>query len=52
MKRIGGLSGRIDEMGSNLSFGEKQLICIARVILAAPKVCSDSSNLDYVNILL
>ena len=30
--RIGGLSGIIEEQGSNLSQGEKQLLCFARFI--------------------
>jgi len=31
--RIGGLGGIIEEQGSNLSQGEKQLLCFARYIL-------------------
>ncbi|KAK6046214.1 ABC transporter, ATP-binding protein [Cooperia oncophora] len=38
MTRIGGLDGLIDEGGKNLSFGERQIISICRVLLAKCKV--------------
>nr|CDJ84141.1 unnamed protein product [Haemonchus contortus] len=38
MTRIGGLDGQIDEGGKNLSFGERQIISICRVLLAKCKV--------------
>ncbi|KAJ1348139.1 Multidrug resistance-associated protein 7 [Parelaphostrongylus tenuis] len=36
--RIGGLDGHIEEGGKNLSFGERQIISICRVLLARAKV--------------
>ncbi|KAK6015467.1 hypothetical protein OSTOST_19107 [Ostertagia ostertagi] len=38
MTRIGGLDGQIDEGGKNLSFGERQIISICRVLLAKCKL--------------
>ncbi|EYB92432.1 hypothetical protein Y032_0194g1443 [Ancylostoma ceylanicum] len=38
MTRIGGLDGQIEEGGKNLSFGERQIISICRVLLAKCKV--------------
>ncbi|KHJ92520.1 ABC transporter, ATP-binding protein [Oesophagostomum dentatum] len=38
MTRIGGLDGQIEESGKNLSFGERQIISICRVLLAKCKV--------------
>ncbi|CAJ0591312.1 unnamed protein product [Cylicocyclus nassatus] len=38
MARIGGLDGQIEESGKNLSFGERQIISICRVLLAQCKV--------------
>ncbi|VDM39196.1 unnamed protein product [Toxocara canis] len=37
IKRLGGIDGVIEEGGSNLSFGEKQIISICRLVLARPK---------------
>ncbi|VDM56770.1 unnamed protein product [Angiostrongylus costaricensis] len=36
--RIGGLDGHIEEGGRNLSFGERQIISICRVLLAKAKI--------------
>ncbi|KJH49297.1 ABC transporter, ATP-binding protein [Dictyocaulus viviparus] len=36
--RIGGLEGQIEEGGKNLSFGERQIISICRVLLAKCKI--------------
>ncbi|KHN74317.1 Multidrug resistance-associated protein 7 [Toxocara canis] len=38
IKRLGGIDGVIEEGGSNLSFGEKQIISICRLVLARPKI--------------
>ncbi|VDO71780.1 unnamed protein product [Heligmosomoides polygyrus] len=38
MARIGGLDGQIEEGGKNLSFGERQIIAICRILLAKCKV--------------
>ncbi|VDN20694.1 unnamed protein product [Cylicostephanus goldi] len=44
MARIGGLDGQIEESGKNLSFGERQIISICRVLLAQCKVSSRSRD--------
>ena len=41
MTRIGGLDGQIEESGKNLSFGERQIISMCRVLLAKCKVRID-----------
>lgn len=38
MERLGGLDGMIEENGSNISYGEKQIISICRILLYKPKV--------------
>ncbi|ETN80662.1 ABC transporter, ATP-binding protein [Necator americanus] len=38
MTRIGGLNGQIEESGKNVSFGERQIISICRILLARCKV--------------
>ncbi|PAV90039.1 hypothetical protein WR25_07660 [Diploscapter pachys] len=38
MNRIGGLTGHLDEGGKNLSYGEKQLLSICRILLARPRI--------------
>lgn len=38
LKRVGGLDGEIAESGANLSFGEKQILSLCRLILSKPKV--------------
>ncbi|WKY10812.1 hypothetical protein Q1695_002849 [Nippostrongylus brasiliensis] len=38
MARIGGLDGQIEEGGKNLSFGERQIISICRILLAKCKI--------------
>ncbi|CAI4223347.1 unnamed protein product [Auanema sp. JU1783] len=38
LHRTGGLDGMIEEGGKNLSFGEKQVISICRLLLAEPKI--------------
>ncbi|VDK43637.1 unnamed protein product [Anisakis simplex] len=37
-QRLGGIDGVIEEGGANLSFGEKQIISICRLILHRPKI--------------
>ncbi|OAD58395.1 Multidrug resistance-associated protein 7 [Eufriesea mexicana] len=47
--RLGGLSAALDENGSNLSAGQKQLLCLVRAILHNAKiVCIDeaTANVD------
>lgn len=39
LERLGGLDAEILEAGANLSFGEKQIICVCRLVLSRPKVC-------------
>ena len=36
--RLGGLHGLIEERGRSLSVGQRQLLCVARVILSSAKV--------------
>lgn len=38
VQSLGGLEGRIDECGSNLSAGQKQLLCLTRALLKSAKV--------------
>lgn len=38
LKRCGGLDAEVTESGCNFSFGEKQIICLCRLILSKPKV--------------
>uniref|UniRef100_F1KQC7 Multidrug resistance-associated protein 7 n=1 Tax=Ascaris suum TaxID=6253 RepID=F1KQC7_ASCSU len=38
VERLGGFDGVIEEGGANLSFGEKQIISICRLILSRPKI--------------
>lgn len=47
---IGGLEGIIAEGGTGLSLGEKQLLCLARALLASCKIIfldEVTSNVDY-----
>ncbi|KAL9928388.1 ATP-binding cassette sub-family C member 10 isoform 1-T2 [Glossina fuscipes fuscipes] len=49
VQNLGGLDGKLEKDGSNLSAGQKQLICLARALLKNFKViCIDegTSNLD------
>ncbi|CRL01103.1 CLUMA_CG014374, isoform A [Clunio marinus] len=46
---LGGLSGRIESGGSNLSSGQKQLLCLTRALLKSAKIVlidEGTSNLD------
>lgn len=38
LTRVGGLDAEIAESGTNFSFGEKQIICLCRLILSKPKI--------------
>uniref|UniRef100_A0AC35FY07 Uncharacterized protein n=1 Tax=Panagrolaimus sp. PS1159 TaxID=55785 RepID=A0AC35FY07_9BILA len=38
LNRVGGLDAEIAEGGANFSFGEKQIICLCRLILSKPKI--------------
>lgn len=38
LERAGGLDAEVSEGGSNFSFGEKQIICLCRLVLSQPKV--------------
>ncbi len=38
VERIGGLEAKIEQGGANLSGGQRQRLCIARAILAKPKI--------------
>ena len=38
LQRVGGLNAELVEAGKSLSLGEKQLICLCRLILSKPKV--------------
>lgn len=47
LQRYGGLDAEVMESGSNFSFGEKQIICLCRMILARPRVSLHTLNLSY-----
>lgn len=44
VQALGGLSGRIDTGGSNLSAGQKQLLCLTRALLKSAKVIETISR--------
>uniref|UniRef100_A0A1B0A7A8 ABC transporter domain-containing protein n=1 Tax=Glossina pallidipes TaxID=7398 RepID=A0A1B0A7A8_GLOPL len=49
IQNLGGLDGKLEKDGSNMSAGQKQLLCLARALLKNFKViCIDegTSNLD------
>lgn len=50
VKNLGGLDGDVSEYGENFSQGERQLLCLARVVLQKPKVLlldECSSSVDH-----
>lgn len=44
LERMGGLDAEVSEGGSNFSFGEKQIICLCRLILSRPKVSQNAAE--------
>ncbi|XP_062548884.1 ATP-binding cassette sub-family C member 10 [Armigeres subalbatus] len=50
VQSLGGLSAKLDPSGSNLSAGQKQLLCLTRALLKKSKIVlidEGTANLDY-----
>ena len=50
VQALGGLYGKIETNGSNLSAGQKQLLCLTRALLKSSKIVlidEGTANLDY-----
>lgn len=47
VQSLGGLSGRVESGGSNLSAGQKQLLCLTRALLKSAKVSLTATAMEF-----